>query len=130
MRNGRRIGEKNGANLDVVKYFAYLHDCCRKSEGTDPCHGPRAAAYARRHRNLIDLDDSEFKTLIIACSGHTYAQPSCKAGSNPTLAACWDADRLDLPRVGVMPDPAYLFTNIAKTLIEHDHGILDDDWDS
>lgn len=117
LENGLRIGDKNGANLKVVQYFSYLHDSCRENENEDPLHGPRAAAYARQHRNLIDLEDSQFKYLVIACSGHTYALPNCKAGMNPTLAACWDADRLDLPRVGIMPDPNYLFSDSAKRSI-------------
>jgi uncharacterized protein len=32
----------------------------------------------------------------------------------PALRACWDADRLDLGRVGIRPDPAYLCTNPAR----------------
>jgi uncharacterized protein len=31
-----------------------------------------------------------------------------------TVQACWDADRLDLGRVGVKPDPRYLCTSYAK----------------
>ena len=29
---------------------------------------------------------------------------------DPTVGACWDADRLDLPRVGIQPDPALFST--------------------
>ncbi|MEI6420964.1 MAG: hypothetical protein WCP55_02025, partial [Lentisphaerota bacterium] len=46
-RNGLKIAEKNGADEDVIRLFAYLHDCKRENEYTDPLHGPRAAAYAR-----------------------------------------------------------------------------------
>jgi uncharacterized protein len=128
MENGLRIGRENGANLEVVKYFSYLHDCSRLNEGEDPLHGPRAAAYARHHRQLINLDETQFRVLVIACSGHTFAMPNCKAGSNPTLAACWDGDRLDLPRVGLKPDPSYLFSDMGKRSIQYDHDLLDDDW--
>ena len=31
-----------------------------------------------------------------------------------TIQTCWDADRLDLGRVGMMPDPRFLSTEIAK----------------
>ena len=36
-----------------------------------------------------------------ACLEHTVTQST----GIPTIDACFDADRLDLPRVGYMPDP-------------------------
>ena len=30
------------------------------------------------------------------------------------IAGWWDADRLDLPRVGIAPEPAYLSTTTAR----------------
>ena len=40
--------------------------------------------------------------------------------SDPTVGACWDADRLDLPRVWITPDPALLSTARAhEGLPEH-----------
>lgn len=119
MANAIAIGEATGANLKIIQYFAYLHDCCRVNEGHDPEHGPRAAAYAKYHRDIFELGDQEFKVLIRAVSGHTFAKPAHKAGDNATVAACWDGDRLDLPRVGIMTDPKQLFSikgrNIAMT---------------
>ncbi|MFZ2726177.1 MAG: hypothetical protein WAX77_08010 [Methylococcaceae bacterium] len=35
-------------------------------------------------------------------------------GYNQTILTCWDADRLDLGRVAIMPNPEYLCTDIAK----------------
>ena len=46
MENAFMIGEDNGADLKIVEYFAYLHDCCRENEWEDPQHGPRAASFA------------------------------------------------------------------------------------
>jgi hypothetical protein len=34
----------------------------------------------------------------------------------PTLAVCLDADRLDLPRVGITPDPLRLSTSTAREM--------------
>ena len=34
---------------------------------------------------------------------------------NITVQVCWDADRLDLGRVGIRPDPDRLCTNTAKS---------------
>ena len=31
-----------------------------------------------------------------------------------TIQTCWDADRLDLGRVGITPDPSWLCTEAAK----------------
>jgi uncharacterized protein len=31
-----------------------------------------------------------------------------------TVLTCWDADRLDLGRVGIRPDPTYLCTAAAR----------------
>lgn len=112
--NALKVGETNGADLKVIEYFAYLHDCCRLNEGHDPEHGPRAAAYAKNHRGIFELSDQQFKVLTAAVSGHTHAFPSGKAGNNPTLAACWDGDRLDLPRVEITPDPNLLFSDWGK----------------
>jgi uncharacterized protein len=35
-----------------------------------------------------------------------------------TIQTCWDADRLDLGRVGVFPDAARLCTGAARRLIQ------------
>ena len=67
----------------------------------DPSHGPRAAASSKQHNDLIDLDNEQFKLLILACSGHTFSKPETKTGVDKSIAAFWDADRLDLRRVGI-----------------------------
>jgi uncharacterized protein len=33
---------------------------------------------------------------------------------HPTIGTCWDADRLDLGRVGARPDPKYMSTEARK----------------
>ena len=116
--NGQEIGWAVDADMEVVEYFSYLHDCQRWSEGSDWLHGPRAAQFAHENRELFDLSSSQFKDLIGAVAGHTKLQPGCKAGENPTIAACWDADRLDIWRVGYAVDPRYLFTERAKDLAD------------
>lgn len=37
-----------------------------------------------------------------------------RSTGDPTIATCWDADRLDLLRVGIRPDPARLVTEAAR----------------
>ncbi len=46
------------------------------------------------------------------CRIHNGGMPQ----SDPTLAVCLDADRLDLGRVGITPDPEYLSTPTAKSI--------------
>ena len=113
---GQTIGWSVQADMEVVHYFAYLHDCARWDDGVDLEHGPRAAFFAKANRELFDLSEQQFQLLLRAVSGHTAAMPGCKAGDNPTLATCWDADRLDIDRVGIAVEPKYLFTELAQDL--------------
>jgi uncharacterized protein len=111
LENGLRLAEETGANVEVVRLFAVLHDCRRINDHTDPDHGPRAAAFARTLRGrLFDLPEPEFRLLHRACAGHTHE----RTHPDVTIQTCWDADRLDLGRVGITPDPSYLCTEAAK----------------
>src|SRR6516162_9206408 len=72
LENGLRLAEETGADREVVQLFAILHDCRRRSEGSDPAHGPRAAKYAEELRGgLFQLEASRFRLLCRACAGHT-----------------------------------------------------------
>jgi uncharacterized protein len=37
------------------------------------------------------------------------------------MQVCWDADRLDLGRVGIIPKPDRLCTNAARDILEWSH---------
>lgn len=109
--NGLLLAKESGADLQVVRLFAVLHDSRRINEYSDPDHGPRAAKFAMRLRgSLIDLPDHEFGLLLLACEGHTHE----RTHPDVTIQTCWDSDRLDLGRVGTTPDPYYLSTEIAR----------------
>ena len=111
LENGLRLAEETGANIEVVQLFAILHDSQRVNEAGDPDHGPRAAAFALDLRGLLfDLPDHEFRLLHRACAGHTHE----RTHPNVTIQTCWDADRLDLGRVGITPHPSHLCTDAAK----------------
>lgn len=111
LENGQRLATETGANLTVVTLFAVLHDALRVNEDSDPDHGPRAAAWAQEIRGKwITLDDQAFRLLHRACSGHTHE----RTHPDVTIQTCWDADRLDLGRVGVTPHPSRLCTEAAK----------------
>jgi len=109
--NGLRIARHSGASPVLVEAFALLHDCCRESEGTDREHGPRAAAFARSLRGgILEIGDEEFARLEEAIRDHDRGRCS----DDPLVGTCWDADRLDLGRVGVRPLPHLLSTEHAR----------------
>jgi uncharacterized protein len=111
LENGRRLAEETKAKIEVVTLFAVLHDSRRINEGTDPDHGPRAADFAANIRGeLFDLPDHEFQLLQVACAGHTHE----RTHPDVTIQTCWDSDRLDLGRVGIVPHPSRLCTDAAR----------------
>lgn len=108
---GLKIAEINGADETIVRLFAVFHDSRRESESWDPKHGQRAAELAEMLcGTYFELDDARLKTLVHACTFHADGLRH----DDPTIGACWDADRLDLPRVGVITDPRMLCTAAAK----------------
>jgi uncharacterized protein len=109
--NGLRLALHNGADMRVVEYFSFLHDACRRNAHNDPEHGLRAAmlAHAIRHSHIA-LEDEAFSLLVMALEGHTHST----AHDNLTVCTCWDADRLDLARVGITPDPNRMCTHEGK----------------
>ncbi len=108
MENGLRLAPLTGADPDIVSLFAIFHDSCRHHDGTDVHHGPRAAKWLRSLD--LGLSTAQHDLVVEACAGHTNSHHS----SDPTIATCWDADRLDIARVGVVIDPAYLSTRAAR----------------
>lgn len=98
----------------VVAFFAYLHDSCREDDDTDLYHGVRASEWLEeiRSTHLKVLSDEQFFKLKEACRLHTTE----KFTGDPTVDACFDADRLDLWRVGIKPDPERMATAIGARL--------------
>jgi uncharacterized protein len=118
LENGLRIAEANGADPEVVTLFALFHDSRRVNEDQDDGHGLRGGEFARLLRGkLVHLDDDRFDLLFEACRLHTEGLTA----GDPTLLACWDADRLDLGRVGVTPDPRRLGTKAGRKLLVWAH---------
>jgi uncharacterized protein len=110
-QNGLRVAEHSGAKALLVELFAYLHDCCRQDDGSDPGHGERAAQFAESLQGtLLHLADDDFALLHEAIRDHTLG----RTRADVTVMTCWDADRLDLGRVGTRPDPRYLCTEYAR----------------
>jgi uncharacterized protein len=97
LENGLRLAGETRANVEVVTLFALLHDSNRRNEGFDPDHGPGAARFALSIQGCpFDLPDPEFGLLHRACARHTHE----RTHPDVTVRTCWNADRLDLGRVG------------------------------
>lgn len=109
--NGLRLAELTGANQQVIELFAWLHDSQRLNDVRDPQHGARAAEFAESLRgSVLTLSDEEFEWLYYACSHHTRGLKE----ADVTVQTCCDADRLDLGRIGIRPDPRRLCTDAAR----------------
>ena len=121
-RNGLLLATED-VNVNVVRLFAYLHDHKRLSDGWDLEHGPRAAENMDNlRRTLLEgLTDEEFGMLRRACMEHTITERT----GVPTIDACFDADRMDLPRVGYMPDPDRMASALGAAYARH--GVVQED---
>src|SRR6218665_3476328 len=112
--NALRLARAEGGDPAVASLFALFHDCVRWNDGADYDHGRRGGELARQlhAEGLVPIDEAQLDLLIQACDGHTDIIHS----DIPTIACCWDADHLDLTRLGIHPDPAMLNTESAKEI--------------
>lgn len=96
----------------VVLLFAAFHDTRREDDYRDPQHGYRAAErVSRLDAGLrLPLTNDQWIKLDWALRDHNGHMVS----DDPTIGACWDADRLTLGRVGVRPDPGLLSNPVVK----------------
>ena len=114
-RNGLLLATRTGADREVVRLFALFHDSRRENEGWDREHGARAAVFAGQLRGVAyQFADERFELLRYACEWHTDGEPH----DDPTIGTCWDADRLDLGRVGIIPEAKYMSTAFGKEIAE------------
>ena len=74
-------------------------------------HGPRAAdKLSELPESLINITAEQMKLLEYAIRHHTDGVMS----DDPTIGTCWDADRLDLGRVGIVPEASRMSTRAGK----------------
>ena len=105
--NGLDMAAEVGADPLLVVLFGIFHDSMRFSEHRDDEHGLRGGFLAcSLNAELMGLSDERLDLLDMACRGHTEGGTS----DGPTIGACWDADRLDLCRLGRQIDPAAMST--------------------
>ena len=125
---GLEAGARRG-----VQIFAWTHDLARVTDGNDPEHGLRGA---RLFRELAPglfprLGERERTWIEAAIRLHNKGMTAARAvdtGSTglpheprrPLIAfvgCCWDADRLDLLRLGMMPRPDRMSTDHWETVL-------------
>lgn len=112
---GHYLCDRNGADKKVIDYFAYFHDISRKTEGSEFEHGQKSAQIIRKYfeekERELELTQEQYNLLLEAVSNHDNENSH---SDNLTVQTCWDADRLDLWRLRIVPDPDLLNTEIAK----------------
>ncbi|MEI8270586.1 MAG: hypothetical protein WCG45_04400 [bacterium] len=99
----------------VVQLFGILHDSKRIDENEDSNHGLRAANFVKslyKEGKLLITKD-QLQKLETACEFHEKGETS----KDPTIGACWDADRLELTRVGTTPNPKFFSTKAGLDLM-------------
>lgn len=108
----RHLSKLVDAEPEIGQLFAVLHDVERQHDNCDPDHGARAAEYATwlRREAVITLEDDAFALLQFALRGHSFG----RTHHDPSVQVCWDADRLDLGRVGVYPEATRLGLDAAR----------------
>ena len=119
--NGRRLCARVGVSHHVVDLYAILHDSQRINEGKDPQHGARAERTVAElaYGGCLNLATDDLAVLCLACRLH-----STGVIDGPLLAQiCWDADRLDLGRVGITPTANKLCTEAAREPEQYDWAV-------
>jgi uncharacterized protein len=110
--NGLDMAAEVGADPLLVVLFGIFHDSMRFSEHRDDGHGRRGGFLARcLNAELMGLLDERLDLLDLACGSHTDGTTS----DDPTIGVCWDADRLDLCRLGRRVDPVAMSTAPGRT---------------
>lgn len=115
-RNGLFLASREGGDQEVISLFALFHDSQRINDFEDPDHGVRGGILAKEFFGCgrLAIAEEHLELLTFACEHHT----DTILHDNPTIRCCWDGDRLDLTRTGILPDPTMLNTDSAKRIAE------------
>ena len=109
-------GKSPSVDMQVVALYALFHDSMRQNDGEDRSHGDRGFKLWEKLSLTHGVDeflrDEQNELLFEACVEHSRGHRSL----DPTIAVCWDADRLDLHRKGIWPDPRYMSTSTGIEL--------------
>ena len=101
------MADKNGADKKIIRCFSFLHDAGRQDDSDDPEHSYRSLGIIEQIKDKLSLSQDQYQKLLIAVKEHNKKEAK---SDDVTIRTCWDADRLDLFRVGIIPDKKYLYT--------------------
>jgi uncharacterized protein len=107
-----RLAACEGADWMQAMVGGFLHDCARKDDGGGQEHAFESARVAKvvlgRHYSNMDV-----QRLLYAISHHAGGSTT----QDPLIGSIWDADRLDLVRLGAEIDQGLLSTVHARRLV-------------
>ena len=106
-----RIANFYGENVESAVVAGFLHDCARTDDGGGKRHAYDSAVLAKRvlAQFYPHLDSARICKCIEL---HTDG----KITTDRLLGSVWDADRLDLSRLGYKIIPELLSTDTARRL--------------
>ena len=95
----------------VIELFSVFHNARRINEAWDHGHGAAAQSW----RASCEGNTSTSTMPASCCSICLPGAHIWQGEADPSVQVCWDADRLDLLRVGTRPRPELLCTDAART---------------
>lgn len=107
---GHYLSELNDKDKENAAFFSIFHDSKRFNDDHDPQHGERGADFFRSLDSIIHIPAEQKEIIYEACRIHHNQKQS----DSLEVGLCLDADRLDLWRVGIIPENEYLHTCQAK----------------
>jgi uncharacterized protein len=116
-KNAIMLANQPGVDLTVVRLFAYIHDCRRQDDHIDPEHGQRSAQFVLELKQSGELDflnEEQVNTLWFACKNHNDGVVS----DDVTIGTCFDSDRIELIRCGMIPRPVLMSTKTGIRIAE------------
>ena len=118
-----RLLFKEGADIDVIMPFAFLHNSERENNVYDEEHGLRASKQIDiiRETELKNLNDRQIAKLKRACELHTIKHRT----GDMTVDICFGADRMDLLRIGIMPSPERITTKQGTDFVSDPYKYLE-----
>ena len=117
-KNTQTLASHYKIKSEVFELFALLHDSKRENEYEDMYHGLRASVFAKKllADGLIELNKTDEERLIFACANHTKKDETNPLCEDIVVQICFDSDKLDLGRVGMIPDINRMNTDFAKDM--------------
>ncbi len=123
-----------GIDKGVLFYFSVFHDFFKSNDFADKSHGKKALTampLIKENLKIWNKDkkahNSQIEQLAFAFENHDctiqeYASLTNPLKDNKNVRACLDADKLDLGRVGIIPESKHLLTEEAKKYNDINNG--------